>query len=557
MSLNEYKNSKPYILALHIGASNSNAPLAKKKRDLISNALDVGKQALFSSSSGIVNAGCGSNLTVEGSVECEASLMYSQISLSTDKNSSVQFSNLPGFGSVGALSGVTHPIEVAHKIAQTEKSFYSEIGLVAPQMLVGEGAKKYAASHGLEVVDDVRLISPRSKELFQKFSILKEKTNAKIKEDETMKGSSDSNRGIRRYNFEDTDQLKQVDAVKNESFDTVGAICIDWNGKVCAGASTGGILLRDCGRIGDVATFGAGIWAETSPFVLSKEPSNKKVEKRKERKLDQKNSLFEIIENLDSEDDLNLKHRKMNSYDFEDDFGKELKRSELCSKDNELKDTKTKKDTFIDFNQGSEEDNDSEIESSDPLLGVCCCISGCGEEITQTLLSKTIASDIINRSCSSSDPHVNSTNLIKSRIEHSFLSLPPLRRINDEPWKIGSLANSSLSQRQCGVLCLTLNGDKETGCGCFELSSVFTTTSFPFGFVSHLSETPSIVHIASPPTSSKSTFFTSAAHSLPSSLLSQSSSLTSSIPTMEKSKTGQIGCYSIEIGSSRFHFPSS
>ncbi len=42
----------------------------------------------------------------------------------------------------------------------------------------------------------------------------------------------------------------------------LGAIAVDANGHISAGCSSGGIMLKHAGRIGQAAVFGAGCWAE-------------------------------------------------------------------------------------------------------------------------------------------------------------------------------------------------------------------------------------------------------------------------------------------------------
>jgi taspase (threonine aspartase 1) len=81
---------------------------------------------------GFTNAGLGSNLNANGFVECDASLMNG-----TDLK----------WGAVGALQTIKNPI-IAAKSVLIEQNKTLPLGLVAPNILVGEGARLWAIDNG-------------------------------------------------------------------------------------------------------------------------------------------------------------------------------------------------------------------------------------------------------------------------------------------------------------------------------------------------------------------------------------------------------------------------
>ena len=116
------------------------------------------------------NAGYGSNLTFDGQVECDASLMLStteERSLrSLPSSSSPSFSY--SFGSVGAVRGVRNPVLLARRVLE-ERIRGRERGMkrVPPLMLVGEGAVQFARERGVRVVDapdSEEMVAPRARE---------------------------------------------------------------------------------------------------------------------------------------------------------------------------------------------------------------------------------------------------------------------------------------------------------------------------------------------------------------------------------------------------------
>jgi isoaspartyl peptidase/L-asparaginase-like protein (Ntn-hydrolase superfamily) len=120
------------------------------------------------------NAGYGSNLTFDGQVECDASLMLSTTEERSLPSSSPSFSY--SFGSVGAVRAVRNPVLLARcvleeRIRERERGsgmgMGMGIGRVPPLMLVGEGAVQFAREHGVRVVDasdSEEMVAPRARE---------------------------------------------------------------------------------------------------------------------------------------------------------------------------------------------------------------------------------------------------------------------------------------------------------------------------------------------------------------------------------------------------------
>lgn len=153
------------------------------------------------------NAGYGSVLTVNYTVEMDASIMDG--------------SNLNG-GCVATVKDIFHPITLARRVM--EKTPHTFLG--------GDATKRFSIEEGFKILDEGALVTPRARASLEAFF---------------------------------ANQLRE----EMMSMGTVGAVAIDAQGNVAAATSTGGMTGKYVGRIGDTPLLGSGTYADNRYGAVS------------------------------------------------------------------------------------------------------------------------------------------------------------------------------------------------------------------------------------------------------------------------------------------------
>ena len=162
----------------------------------------------------LYNAGCGSVLNADGKVEMDAALMDGR--------------NLQA-GAVAGIRNIKNPISLARRVLEHGEHV----------LLMGDGALEFAKFCGIETYPDNYFI-----------------TEARIK------------------------QLAEVQLVGGMTLDherikpsqklgTIGAVARDIHGNLAAATSTGGLVNKRWGRVGDTPIVGAGVFADNDTCAVS------------------------------------------------------------------------------------------------------------------------------------------------------------------------------------------------------------------------------------------------------------------------------------------------
>jgi beta-aspartyl-peptidase (threonine type) len=156
------------------------------------------------------DAGRGSFLNRDGRVQLDA-LMMDGATLRA--------------GGVGCVERIRNPIHVARIVLEASPHVY----------FVGAGAERFAAEHGVPLIDNEELVIEREVQR------------------------------LRRLQAEGESKMDVFSA----SHDTVGAVAVDQNRNLAAATSTGGTLNKTPGRVGDSSLIGCGCYADNDRAAVS------------------------------------------------------------------------------------------------------------------------------------------------------------------------------------------------------------------------------------------------------------------------------------------------
>lgn len=179
----------------------------------------------------LFNAGKGAVLNADGVCELDASIMNG-----TDRSA----------GAVAGVHRIKSPISLARDVMEKSRHV----------LLAGEGAERFAAGVGHELVDNAyfqterrRLQLKRAKEI-----------EAKEESDRALQGQQER---VSEFTHPSADPMPE------RNWGTVGCVALDKHGNLAAGTSTGGMTNKRYGRIGDSPIIGAGNYADNATCAVS------------------------------------------------------------------------------------------------------------------------------------------------------------------------------------------------------------------------------------------------------------------------------------------------
>jgi len=165
----------------------------------------------------VYNAGCGSVLNENGKVEMDAAIMDGR--------------DLAA-GAVAAIENIANPVQLARLVMSKSEHV----------MLIGAGAMRFADHCGIPRVPETYFLTP------DRIAQLQE---------------------ARRQRKIMLDHDSTDDDSEDQKYGTIGAVAMDSSGNLAAATSTGGIVNKRMGRVGDSPIIGAGVYADNETCAVS------------------------------------------------------------------------------------------------------------------------------------------------------------------------------------------------------------------------------------------------------------------------------------------------
>ncbi|KAJ1388547.1 Peptidase T2, asparaginase 2 [Sesbania bispinosa] len=226
-----------WAIALHGGAGDIPRSLPPERRqpreEALRHCLHVGVEALKAKMPPLdvvelvvrelenvpnFNAGRGSVLTTRGTVEMEAAIMDG---------------NTMKCGAVSGLTTVVNAISLARLVMDKTPHIY----------LAFDGAEEFARQQGVETVDSSHFITAEN---IERLKQAKEANRVQVDYTQPIKNDTE----------------KETPLANGDSqIGTVGCVAVDSHGNLASATSTGGLVNKMVGRIGDTPVIGAGTYA--------------------------------------------------------------------------------------------------------------------------------------------------------------------------------------------------------------------------------------------------------------------------------------------------------
>lgn len=163
----------------------------------------------------LFNSGRGAVLNHEGQIDLDASIMDGR-----DLNA----------GAIAGVTGIKNPVKLARAVMDKSDHVF----------LISHGAEEFARKQGLEF---------ESEDYFRTPDRVKQWKDARAADKIVLDHTLIQNR--------------------EKKYGTVGAVAFDKHGDLAAATSTGGIVNKKIGRVGDSPVIGAGVYAENGICAIS------------------------------------------------------------------------------------------------------------------------------------------------------------------------------------------------------------------------------------------------------------------------------------------------